>query len=210
MEQVEPTEPVVFRRKLDKADFSRMNLPEAYWRVRVQGVQDKVREPVVNYLRKIDEMVKLGAGLWISGPAGTGKTSIAALAAKEARSRGFTVYFTTIGELRECIRSRIGFDDTTSILGRCRNVDLLVLDELRSDDADDKFFGAKHIEELAAHRRAERRVSILTTRLDADKLDKHFPGLRSASEGGMVWFPVNGRNLRQDRSKELRNAVFGS
>jgi DNA replication protein DnaC len=210
MAQVELTEPVAFRRKLDKADFRRMNLPEAYWLAKVQGVQDAVREPVVNYLRKIDEMISMGAGLWIAGPEGTGKTSIAALAAKEARARGFTCYFTSIWELRECIRSRVGFDADTSILQRCRDVDLLVLDELRVEDANTPFFGGMELEALLAHRRAEQRVTILTTRLDADKLDQHFPGLRSAVEGGMVWLPVKGRNLRQDRSKALRNAVFGS
>ncbi len=203
-------ETAVFRRKLDRADFARMNLPEAYWRTKVQGVQESVQGPTRNYLRKIDQMIANGAGLWLTGPKGVGKTSIGALAAKEARSRGFTVYFTSVWELRECIRSRIGFDDNMSILGRCQSVDLLILDELREDDADQHYFGAKQIEELLAHRRAQSRPTILTTRMDADKLDRHFPGLRSASEGGMVWFPVSGRNLRLDKAKELRDAVFGS
>lgn len=203
-------EPTVFRRKLDKADFTRMNLPESYWRIRVQGVQPKVYEPTCNYLRRIDEMIRMGAGLWISGDQGVGKTSIAALAAKEARSRGFTVYFTSIWELRECIRSRIGFDDNVTVLGRCQSVDLLVLDELREDDADQHFFGAKQLEELLAHRRAAGKPSIVTTRLKADKLDRSFPGLRSPSEGSMVWFPVSGRNLRLDQAKVIKAAVFSS
>ena len=205
-----PDEPTTFRRKLTKIDFQRMNLPEGYWRVKVQGVQEKVLEPTVNYLRKIAEMVRMGAGLWISGSDGTGKTSIAALVAKEARARGFTVYFTSIWELRECIRSRVLFDDDTTILNRCRDVDILILDELRSDDADVPYFGAKQLEELLAHRRADRRVTILTTRLPAKTIDDRFPGLRSASEGGMVWFPVDGRNLREDRHKEINQAVFGN
>jgi DNA replication protein DnaC len=204
----EPTEPTVFRRKLDKADFVRMNLPDAYWQVKVQGVQASVRDAVVRYLTKIDEMVGMGAGLWISGAEGTGKTAIAALAAKEARSRGYTVYFSTIWELRECVRSRIGFDDDVSILGRCRVVDLLILDELREDDKVAPFFAAKEIEELVSHRRADQRVTIITTRLDAGKLFTVFPGLKSASEGGMVWFPVDGLNLRTDRQRELISAVL--
>jgi DNA replication protein DnaC len=209
MGQSELQEPAAFRRKLDKADFVRMNLPDAYWTVKVQGVQESVRSAVENYLKKIHEMVAMGAGLWISGSEGTGKTAIAALAAKEARSRGYTVYFMSIWELRECIRSRIEFADDMTVLARCREVDLLVLDELREDDRTAPFLGAKELEELIAHRRADGKVTIVTTRLDSEKLVSLFPGLRSASEGGMVWFPVAGKNLRSNRQTELTKAVLG-
>lgn len=200
----------VLRRKLDKGDFQRMNLPEAYWRVKVQGVQESVRPTVVNYLRKIGELSALGAGLWLSGTEGVGKTVIAALAAKEARSRGMTVYFTSVWELRECIRSRIGFDDHVSIMQRCRDVDVLILDELRVDDQKAHFLGGKELEELISFRRAHKRVTLITTRLGAGDLEESFPGLLTASEGCMVWVRVAGRNLREEQSRSLREAVYGS
>ena len=200
----------MLRRKLDRSDFRRMNLPEAYWRVKVQGVQDSVRATVVNYLRKIIEMSALGAGLWLSGTEGVGKSVIAALVAKEARSCGLTVYFTSVWELRECIRSRIGFDDNVSIMQRCRDVDFLILDELRKDDQSAHFLGGKEIEELISFRRSQKRVTVITTRLPTEDLEESFSGLLTASEGCMVWVRVEGRNLREEQSRSLREAVYGS
>ena len=197
----------VYRRKLGKADFERMNLPEDFWRTKVQYVQDSVRKPIVAYLRKIDEMVKLGAGLCLSGPNGVGKTSITALAAKEARSRGYTVYFSTVWELRECIRSRIGFDDNQSVLGRAQEVDLLILDDLRPEDAKQPFFGSKELQDLAVHRRNRRKPTIFTTQLDGFAFADEFPGLSAALEGCMVFLPVKGRNLREDRKDEIERAL---
>lgn len=196
-----------YRRKLGKADFERMNLPEDFWLAKVQYVQKSVTAPVTAYLRKIDSMLRLGAGLWLSGPKGVGKTSIAALAAKEARSRGYTVYFTSVWELRECIRSKIGFDDNLTVLGRCQDVDLLILDELRAEDASQAFFGAKEMQDLISHRRNRNKSTILTTQLPGVDLVEKFSGLKAATEGCMVWLPVKGKNLRTDREAEIKRAL---
>lgn len=197
----------IYRRKLGKTDFERMNLPEDFWRTKVQHVQESVRKPVFTYLRKIDEMVALGAGLWVTGPNGVGKTSIAALAAKEARSRGFTVYFTSVWELRECIRARIGFDDNLTVLGRCQEVDLLVLDDLRIEDARQSFFGGKELHDLVIHRRNRRKPTIITTQLDPHAITEEFSALANATEGCMVFLPVTGRNLRAARGAEIERKL---
>ena len=197
----------IYRRKLRRDDFLRMNLPEDFWRAKVQYVQPSAIKPVTNYLLKIDRMMALGAGLWLTGGPGVGKTSIAALAAKEARSRGYTVYFTSVWELRECARSRIGFDDRLSVMGRCQEVDLLILDELRVEDRDQAFLGAKELQDLISFRRAHSRPTIITTRLKAKELAIQFSGLCSAGDGCMVVIPVEGKNLRSDREAEIKSIL---
>lgn len=198
-----------FRRKLGPPDFLRMNLPETYWRVKIQGVAEEVRLPVTRYLLKLDEMVSRGAGLFLCGPSGVGKTAITALVAKEARARGFTVYFSTVWELRESIRTNIQFDGEVSLMERAQIVDVLILDDIRADDLDKGWFGRSEIEALAAYRTARRKVTIFTTQLPTKDLPAKLPALMAAVEASVVTLPVVGPNLREAQKTDLRRAIFG-
>lgn len=198
-----------FRRKLGPPDFVRMNLPEDYWTAKVQGVSEKVRPAVVRYLRQIDRLVPDGVGLFVHGEPGVGKTGIAALVCKETRAAGYTVYFTSVWELRELIRARVAFDDDTSMLRRCQDVDVLVLDGLQTEDANDRVFGKREIAELIAHRARARKVTVVTTQLGAAELRGSMKPVLDAAQGSMVHLTVEGPNLRRARQDELRKVVFG-
>jgi DNA replication protein DnaC len=200
----------VLRRQLVRSDFERMNLPRGFWRARIQGVQESMRDVVRRYLVNIDTMCKRGAGMLLSGNPGVGKTAIAALVAKESRMRGYTVYFTTIWELRECVRNRIDFEDGKSVLQRCREVDVLILDELGLEDVKDYHFDIHALEQLVKARAAQRRVTVITTRLDSDKLLSSMSGLMNATQGCMVPLRVAGIDLRQQQSEELNELLLGS
>ena len=115
-----------FRRPLGIPDFERMNLPQAYWRAKVQNVAEEVRPLVARYLLKMDQMVENGVGMIVLGEPGVGKTGIAALVAKEARSRGYVVMFTSVWELRELIRAKVRFDDELSMMQRAADVPVLI------------------------------------------------------------------------------------
>lgn len=203
-------QPTVFRRPLGVADFERMNLPEEFWKATVQSVPESVRDTVRRYLLHIDVMLSRPAGLLLSGSAGVGKSAIAALVCKEARSRGYTGYFTTLWELRESIRARLLFDDEQSLLERCRSVDVLVLDGLRSEDAPEQILGRRTLEELITTRGARKKATFVTTPLDALELRQAFGGLMESVQGCMVYLPVAGPNLRREKNDELRKAVLGS
>jgi DNA replication protein DnaC len=198
-----------FRRKLVRADLERMNLPEDYWFVRVDGVSGSVRAAVARFLWKVDEMIARGVGLFVIGPKGVGKTAVAALVAKEARSRGYTVFFARIWELREMIRSRIAFDDETSIMGRAREVDVLVLDDLRTEDANEKFFSASDLEQLIEYRSSKKRVTVVTTRLVKELQGGSIGSLYESAKRSMVPFPIQGPDLHEERQQHLKRAVFG-
>lgn len=187
-----------------------MNLPRDYWTVKVQGVPESVQDTVRRYLVNTDTMMERGAGMILSGSPGVGKTGIAALVCKEARSRGYTVYFTSVWELRECIRAKILFDEGTSVLDRCREVDVLVLDGLRTEDQKDYVFGIRAIEELLVGRGARKKVSLVTTRMNMRELREAFEGLLDAVQGCMVSLPVEGPDLRRAQNEELKRAVLGT
>jgi len=197
------------RRALSPPDFERMNLPREFWRAKVGGVQEKLRPTVERYLLRIREMREKGIGLLIHGGSGVGKTSIAALVAKEGRARGYTVLFVGIWELREMMRSRIMFEEGTSIQDRCREVDILVLDSLGLDDATDTWVNERFLEELVNFRRSYRRPTIITSRLSPDDLKVPMRRLFDATLGALVPLHVKGENLKFQRHNELIREVLG-
>lgn len=196
-----------FRRSLGRVDLERMNLPEDTWLAKVQSVSDKVREPTENYLRNIDQAAANGAGLLVHGAKGVGKTAIAALIAKEARSRGYTALFVRVWELREMIRSRMDFDADSSMAERAREVEVLVLDDLRQEDAGEKFFTLSEITQLVRYRASRRRLTVVTTRLAIRVLDS--PPMDALSDT-LLLFPVEGPNLRDERKRELEQSILGT
>jgi DNA replication protein DnaC len=198
------------RRTLGRSDLERMNIPKKFWGAKVQYAPESVRDVVRRYLLNIDKMVARGAGMYVVGKPGVGKTSIAVMVCKEARSCGFTAYFTPIWELRECIKSRVMFEENTSVLDRCKEVDVLVLDDLCADDVKDYTFGARRIEELLSYRSSQKLITAVTTRLDASELKSKFASLISSTRGCMVFLPVEGPDLRRKQDEELNRAVFGS
>jgi DNA replication protein DnaC len=197
------------RRPLAIPDFERMNLPREFWTAKVQHVPEAMREKVNRYLVHLPKMLDRGIGMILSGDTGVGKTGIAALVAKEARSCGYTVFFTTVWELRECVKAKVMFEEATSVLDRCRDVDFLILDGMRPEDAKDFTFDRRSIEELLVTRGARRKVSILTSRMKVRDFQADFPSLIEAVQGCMVFLDVKGPNQRTEKNAELKKTAFG-
>lgn len=197
------------RRVIGLPDFERMNLPEEFWRTKIQDAPQSVRDVIHRYLFRISEFVEKGAGLLLHGGAGVGKSGIAALAAKEAHARGYTVFFIGVWELREAVRSKLMFDDAASVLDRCRNVDVLVLDNLREEDEKEYMVNARVLEELVSYRKNKKRVTIITTRLSPSELRSKMSGLYDATVGSLVPIAVAGDNLRVQAHQALVNEVLG-
>jgi DNA replication protein DnaC len=194
------------RRELVRADLMRMHIPEEHWKARSDRASAEVRPVVERYLRHISRMIAEGASLLIHGPAGVGKTSIAAMIAKEARSTYHTVLFCRIWELREMIRSRVEFDADSTIAERCREVQVLVLDDLREEDARERFFTLSEIQQLVLYRASRRRLTIVTTRLDKSTLTDA-PLDRFADV--LLPFAVTGPNQHNERQRKVQQMIHG-
>lgn len=197
----------VQRRVLTPVDLSRMCLPEAHWRVKLQGVQLSVRQVVHNYLFKIESYIERGTGLFIVGEAGVGKTSVAALVAKEARMRGHTVFFTPVYVLRESVKARIEFDADVSYLKRCRDVDVLVLDDLAQTDL--VGFDARLVDELVHFRKQAKRLTVITTSELPEALLAKASRLGEAMLGSLVTLEITGLNLNATQHETLSKEVLG-
>lgn len=197
---------------LSRDDFVRLQLPQEFWGATCLQIPRSVKEPVMNFLRLMRAMKEAGAGLLIMGGAGVGKTTLAALVLKRSRELGMTGLFTSVSGLREDLRARREYDGDKTMLIRCREVDVLVLDDLALADArDTMWFGVRHIEELVAARRAARLVTVITTRLskDAMRADPSLTSLLATSMGSLIDLQVIGKNHQETKAAELR-ALIGA
>jgi len=232
MQELPKITPFQEPRQLTKFDLKRMNIPEAYWTVTVEGVQESVRAPVLNYFRKIHEVMGDGVGLLITGypstdtssenstkttikklqlgQKGVGKTSVAVLALKVARSYGYTGFFCSVWELREFIRNRAIFDEESSVFDRCRQVDLLVLDNLKFEDLNVPYFGSKELEELVRYRASRCCSTILTTSIAKSSFVKEssLGSLRNVAKSCMVNVVIQGKDLNEAKAEHNRSIVY--
>jgi len=210
-------------RKLDQDDFVRMNLPPEFWSK--SDVPSCVREPLRVYARKLDSMMQDGVGVYLYGPAGVGKSMAAASMAKLVRSHGHSVFFVSVSDLMEMIRSRIQFSDDQSILDRCKQVDFLVLDNLRLDglaaeSRKEASASAVVVEDVLRHRSQWKRSTFLTSRVPPTErttpsqvltakdrgadLKTDFAGVWEIARSACLWMEVTGEDRRRDVQKDLK------
>jgi DNA replication protein DnaC len=141
-----------------------MRLPKRYWNVDYKETQSP-RDVLKNYLLQIEDMKQEGLGLLLWGPNGTGKTSMAAIIAKEFRRRFSTVLFIEAASLKTIVTSRDSFDEESTYWQRAKEVDVLVLDDLGKGVQDGKGFGEQVIDELIRTRNANQLVTIITSNI---------------------------------------------
>jgi len=188
-----------------------MNLPEEFWEARLADVPENVREHLQRYLRQLGAGEGPALSLVVSGPEGVGKTSIAAVAAKVARSFGHTVYFTSVWDLREGLRARATFDEDRSLMDRCREVDVLVLDGLRmSDSTQTSYLSPRDLEELVRDRSQRGLRTVITSQSDLGKLRVSALGrVLSFLDGYAAYLYPEGVNRRAERQAAIQKLIYG-
>jgi len=157
-------------RPLTTGMLTRMNIPKRYWKASLDRVTDAIfKQHIVGYLVGIKEALDKGIGMILNGQQGTGKTAIGALCLKQARRIGATGYFITADQYIRSNIQRIPFDDTVMIIGRCRDVDLLVLDDMSREAVNLSSSGdsvAAMFEALIKDRCSDGKSTIITTNLN--------------------------------------------
>lgn len=212
-EPAPPPKPELRFRRLDRGDYERMRLPEAYWRAELARVPAAAQRTIRKYILGIRSYVSRPVGLILSGPAGVGKTAAAGILLQAARALqplGYSALFVTPSTLRESIKHGTFFsqEEGTRWIDRAREVDVLLLDDLRAEDAKDPYnFTPRLLEELVLHRAGRKRATYITTRLDAGELDSAFPSLMRATEGILYVVPVEGTSQRTARADAVRSGL---
>jgi DNA replication protein DnaC len=201
-------------RKVTKKDLVRVNIGRVFWLSRSDKIQDQViRGKVMRYRENFDEMVRTASGVVFTGSAGVGKTSAAVCLLKQAIARGYTSYFVTHDELRE-----IQFDngrlfgngsDGVTVKQKIDRAEFLVLDDFNASSLTDKAFTTLHLERLLVRRSSAMLTTVLTTRVAATLKEKQHEDLFEVIKGCMAPMQIEGKNLRDNASRDLMKRVHG-
>lgn len=197
------------RRSLTETDLERANIPPAYWRMKLDGVLPRYRKNVYHYLRTIEDRIRFGDGILIYGNPGVGKTAISTLIVKEAIARGYKAYFTSIWDMRDHLKERTYFSDDLSVMARARSVDVLVLDDLRSSDIGNRWFGREDITSLLLYRSSGNLPTIVTTSETPVSIKENYPELVTRLSDRLATLVVRGEDRRLSNREELNRRVLG-
>jgi DNA replication protein DnaC len=136
----------------------------------VTTMDNTIVSQVRTYCVHIDEHLEAGHGLWLMGPQGTGKTSLAMLVSKAALEAGRTVAIYTLPRLLSTIRDTFGEGRShLALLDRLTAVDLLHIDDVGAEQSTP--WVLEELYSIVNARYEEQRAMIITTNiLDRDEL----------------------------------------
>jgi DNA replication protein DnaC len=130
------------------------------------GVVSRVR----SFVDRIDEHLAAGRGLWLMGPQGTGKTTLAMLVSKAALAAGHTVAIYPLPRLLSTIRESFGEGRShMDLLERLTAVDLLHIDDVGAEQTTP--WVLEELYSIVNSRYEEQRSMLITTNImDRDEL----------------------------------------
>jgi DNA replication protein DnaC len=158
---------------------------------------------VRDYTGRIDEHLAAGRGLWLMGPPGTGKTTLAMLVSKAASEAGHSVAIYSLPRLLNEIRDTHRAERShVQLLDRLVAVDLLHVDDVGAERTTD--WVLEELYSIVNARYEEQRAMLITTNiLDRDKLCEQItPRTVSRLTEMCDELPV----LGHDRRMDLRSA----
>jgi DNA replication protein DnaC len=136
----------------------------AFDRPPVTEIDGQVVAAVRRYADRIDEKLDTGRGLWLMGPVGTGKTTLAMLAAKAALAAGRSVAIYSLprllNEIRDTHRAERSHVD---LLDRLTAVDLLHVDDVGAERTTD--WVLEELYSIVNARYEDERSMVITTNI---------------------------------------------
>jgi DNA replication protein DnaC len=166
----------------------------------VTEISPRIVSVVRRYVQDLDAQLDEGRGLWLFGPHGTGKTTLAMLVSKHALDTGRTVAIYSLPRLLAEIRTT--FDDGsvssyTELIDRLTAVDLLHIDDVGAEKTSE--WVLEQLYAIVNARYEDEKAIVLTTNLiEADQLADQV-GQRTVSrlEEMCTVLPVVGADLRR-------------
>jgi DNA replication protein DnaC len=149
------------------------------------------------YVRAIGENLDAGRGLWIQGPVGTGKTTLAMLVSKAALEADRSIAIYSLPRLLNLLRESMDSDaGKLDLIDRLTEVDLLHIDDLGAENQTD--WVMEQLYSIVNARYEAQRAIIATTNLMPDELAERL-GPRTVSRlveicGEMI--PLHGEDRR--------------
>jgi DNA replication protein DnaC len=185
------------KRKINtKVAFKRMNLPDLHINSRMETIPEKCKHKpvIVEIANTIKDVVASGNNLLLWGDFGVGKSGCAAILLKAALSKGIFGFWTTYEDYINSVMSDLYYDEEKTFDEKCKEVPLLVLDELiiRENSKQKETM----IEVLVRHRLEKKRSTIITTNHSPVWMREHHRSFFSLFNGHYGILEVKGHNFR--------------
>jgi len=134
---------------------------------------------VRRYVRRIEENLDRGRGLWLQGDVGTGKTTLAMLVSKAALAAGRSVAIYSLPRLLNLLREAMDSQEgKLDFLDRLTSIDLLHIDDLGAEYRTD--WVLEQLYSIVNARYEAQRAIVATTNLMPDELSQRL-GARTVS-----------------------------
>lgn len=143
----------------------------AFERPPISDLPEPIVRSVRGYVRKLEEHLRAGEGLWLFGDVGTGKTSLAMLVSQQALDAGHSVAIYSLPRLLAEIRDTFDADSEDSyvaFLDRLASVDLLHIDDVGAERTSP--WVLEQLYAIVNARYEEERAVLITTNLERDAL----------------------------------------
>ena len=142
----------------------------AFERPPVTDIDPGIVRAVRDYIGRIDEHLEAGRGLWLMGPPGTGKTTLAMLVSKAASEAGSSVAIYSLPRLLNEIRDTHRAERShVELLDRLTAVDLLHIDDVGAQRSTD--WVLEELYSIVNARYEDQRSMLITTNImDRDEL----------------------------------------
>jgi DNA replication protein DnaC len=175
-------------------------IPEEYMRLNADDFwgDKKAWKEAEGYISKWPDYKHYGVGLgFYSKSQGTGKTFLATYVARQLIKLGESVYYINFRNIMSLFKAPE--EQRLREEAMVRNSTLLILDEVAgSISAAQHDLFAEKFEELVRHRTNYGRITILTTNLLPEDLDKEYPRTYSLLSAKEKHIKVNGKDARKN------------
>jgi DNA replication protein DnaC len=165
----------------------------------VTDIDAGIVRAVRDYAGRIDDHLAAGRGLWLMGPPGTGKTTLAMLVSKAASDAGHSVAIYSLPRLLNEIRDTHRAERShVALLDRLSAVDLLHVDDVGAQRSTD--WVLEELYSIVNARYEEQRAMLITTNImDRDELCEQItPRTVSRLTEMCDELPVLGHDRRMD------------
>lgn len=144
----------------------------------IPAIPQRALRWIRGYVNSVEEKVREGKGLWLSGQSGTGKTAAASLIVQAARERGLTATFANVPQLLTRL-ARVRWDESLDVHEEelhdaLARVPLLVLDDLSASKTTPFALEQLYLIVNRRYNRAGANATIITTDLQRDELERMF------------------------------------
>ena len=161
-----------------------------------------LKTSVQDYLSNWDSNSYFGHGITFNGGLGTGKTFAMSLILKELIKRGHSAYFIGFDELINTFGSSWNNDDAKYLNTKLRSVDILGIDELRTDSRNSNGFLSQVAENIVRHRTVNLLPTLITTNMTPKEEKEVFEKAYSLLSSLNIRIEPQGKDVRGNIVRE--------